>query len=131
MLVLAVLGAGGWFAWQWNQKQYYVGTDNGHVAVFRGLDQNLAGLKLSSVYQQFGDVELQYLPAFQRDQVAKNIQASSLDDARKQVDALRAQAAVCKKVADSKAAPATGDAAPSAPPLTEQEQQLAVSCSAQ
>ena len=131
VLVLAVLGGGGWFAWQWNQGQYYVGTDNGHLAVFRGTDQNLAGLKLSSVYQQFDDVELKYLPAFQRDQVAKNIQAGSLDDARKQVAALRAQAEVCKKVADSKAAPAAGDATPTTPPLTEQEQQLAVSCSGQ
>ncbi|MFD5561087.1 PP2C family protein-serine/threonine phosphatase [Kitasatospora griseola] len=131
VLVLAVLGGGGFFAWQWNQNQYYVGAENGHLAVYRGLDQNLAGLKLSSVYQQYGDVELKYLPAFQRDQVAKNIQASSLEDARKQVETLRTQAEVCKKVADSKAAPATGDATPTAPPLTEQEQQLAVSCSGQ
>ncbi|WP_033214153.1 PP2C family protein-serine/threonine phosphatase [Kitasatospora phosalacinea] len=132
VLVLAVLGAGGFFAWQWNQDQYYVGSEDGHVAVYRGLDQSLVGIELSSVYQQFSDVELKYLPAYQRDQVTKKIQADGLDEARKQVDGLRAQAAVCKKVADSKAAPATGEGTePSAPPLTEQEQQLAASCPAQ
>ncbi|MGW4809727.1 PP2C family protein-serine/threonine phosphatase [Kitasatospora sp. NPDC004272] len=132
VLVLAVLGAGGFFAWRWNQDQYYVGAQDGHVAVYRGLDQNLVGIELSSVYQQFSDVELKYLPAYQRDQVSKKIQADGLVDARKQVDALRAQAAVCKKVEESKNAPAAGEGTePSAPPLTEQEQQLAASCSAQ
>ncbi|MFJ4680861.1 MULTISPECIES: protein phosphatase 2C domain-containing protein [unclassified Kitasatospora] len=131
VLVLAVLGAGGFFAWQWSQDQYYVGVQDGHVAVYRGLDQNLAGIELSSVYQPFTDVELKYLPAYQQDQVAKKIQADGLADARKQVDALRAQAAVCKKVAESTTAPATGEGTePSAPPLTEQEQQLAASCPA-
>ncbi|MEV4558830.1 protein phosphatase 2C domain-containing protein [Kitasatospora sp. NPDC049285] len=130
VLALAVLGGAGYFAWQWTQDQYYVGSDEGHVAVYRGLDQNLAGLKLSSVYQQYTDVELKFLPAYQRDQLAKNIQATSLGDAQKQVDTLRAQAAVCKKLAESKQAPAEGGTAPSAPPLTEQEQQLAASCSA-
>ncbi|MEU3493148.1 protein phosphatase 2C domain-containing protein [Kitasatospora cineracea] len=133
VLVLAVLGAGGFFAWQWSQDQYYVGVQDGHVAVYRGLDQNLAGLELSSVYQPYADVELKYLPAYQADQVAKKIQADGLADARKQVEVLRTQAAVCKKVAESKTAPpAAGEGtAPSAPPLTEQEQQLAASCPAQ
>ncbi|BAJ29739.1 MULTISPECIES: PP2C family serine/threonine-protein phosphatase [Kitasatospora] len=132
VLVLALLGAGGFFAWQWSQDQYYVGAQDGHVAVYRGLDQNLAGLDLSSVYQPYADVELKYLPAYQRDQVAKNIQADGLADAQRQVEALRAQAAVCKKVAESKTAPAAGEGTqPSAPPLTEQEQQLAASCQAQ
>ncbi|GLW68630.1 protein phosphatase [Kitasatospora phosalacinea] len=132
VLVLAVLGGAGFFAWQWNQDQYYVGAQDGHVVVYRGLDQNLVGIELSSVYQQFSDVQLKYLPAYQQDQIAKKIQAEGLADARKQVDVLRAQAAVCKKVEDSRNAPATGEGTqPSAPPLTEQEQQLAAACPAQ
>ncbi|RKE20329.1 PP2C family serine/threonine-protein phosphatase [Streptomyces sp. TLI_171] len=131
VLVLAVLGAGGFFAWQWNQDQYYVGEQDGHVALYRGLDQDLFGLKLSSVDKQYADIETKFLTKDQRDKLTAGAQAGSLGDAEKQVDALRAQATVCKKVADSEQAPVTEGSTPSAPPLTEQEQQLAASCSAQ
>ncbi|MFJ5230218.1 PP2C family protein-serine/threonine phosphatase [Kitasatospora sp. NPDC088391] len=131
LLVLALLGAGGFFARQWNQDQYYVGTQDGHVALYRGLDQDLFGLKLSSVDHQYPEIETRFLTADQRDKLANATQAGSRADAEKQVDALRAQAAVCKKLAESKQAPVTEGSTPSAPPLTEQEQQLAASCAAQ
>ncbi|GAA2134336.1 Stp1/IreP family PP2C-type Ser/Thr phosphatase [Kitasatospora kazusensis] len=99
-VTLGLLGGAGYFGWRWTQDQYYIGADGDSVAVYRGLNQNLAGLSLSSVYQQFGDVQLKYLPAYQRTQVTSTIQAKSLDDARDQVQHLSAQAAVCKKVAE-------------------------------
>ncbi|MDH6576418.1 protein phosphatase 2C domain-containing protein [Kitasatospora sp. MAP5-34] len=111
-VTLGLLGGGGYFGWRWTQDQYYVGADGDVVAVYRGVNQNLAGLSLSSVYQQFGDVQLKYLPAYQRTQVTDTIQAKSLDDARDQVQHLSAQAAVCKKVADG----ATGTQTPGTTP---------------
>ncbi|MDH6127624.1 protein phosphatase 2C domain-containing protein [Kitasatospora sp. GP82] len=172
-LTLGLLGGGGWFGWQWTQGQYYIGADGEHVAVYRGVNQNLAGISLSSVYEQHGDVELKYLPPYQRNQVDQTIQAKSLDDAHEQVKRLGAQAAVCKKIAEgakpaqapaaspspaptasssvsnagylaapappaerpASGTPATGSPSSTtpggAPTLTEQEQQLALSCATQ
>ncbi|WP_354641595.1 PP2C family protein-serine/threonine phosphatase [Kitasatospora camelliae] len=159
LIALGLIGGGGYFAWKWTQDQYYVGAEGEHVAVYRGINQNLAGLSLSKVYEPHGDVELKFLPEYQRTQVGNTIQAKSLDDARAQVKRLGEQAAVCKKVAEG-AQPGAGgtptpeqptpSASPSAsgivnasfpgtgtvssgtpvtaPPLTEQEQQLAASC---
>jgi len=111
-VTLGLIGGAGYFGWRWTQGQYYVGADGDVVAVYRGINQNLAGLNLSSVYQQYGDVELKYLPAYQRTQVTKTIQAKSLDDAREQVKNLGAQAAVCKKVSEGAKAPQAPAATP-------------------
>ena len=69
-----VVGAGGYVGWKWTQDQYYVGADGEGVAVYRGLNQSLAGLSLSSVYEQHDDIELKFLPTYQRTQVTKTIQ---------------------------------------------------------
>ncbi|GAA1077303.1 PP2C family protein-serine/threonine phosphatase [Kitasatospora arboriphila] len=107
LAVLGLLGAGGYVGWKWTQDQYYVGADGEGVAVYRGLNQSLAGLSLSSVYEQHDDIELKFLPTYQRTQVTKTIQAKSLADAREQVRTLGTQASVCKKVAQG-AKPAQG-----------------------
>ncbi|MFG2824562.1 PP2C family protein-serine/threonine phosphatase [Kitasatospora sp. NPDC048365] len=136
LVALGLLGAAGWFGYQWTQDQYYVGADGESVAVYRGVNQNLAGFGLSSVFEKHADVELKFLPAYQRTQVTNTIQAKSLSDAKDQVRKLGEQAAVCKKVAAAKeasaqAAAGTAGTAPSPAPLTEAEQQLAASCPGQ
>ncbi|GAA1140390.1 protein phosphatase [Kitasatospora gansuensis] len=123
LVLLGLLGGAGYFGWRWTQDQYYVGADGDSVAVYRGINQNLAGLDLSSVYRQHSEVELKFLPAYQRTQVTKTIQATSLTDAEDQVKQLGEQVAVCKKVAATP--PGT------APTLNEQEQKLASSCPTQ
>ena len=54
LLVLLVLLVGGglYGTWQYVQGQYYVGVQDGNVAVFRGVNQNLAGFSLSSLVQR-------------------------------------------------------------------------------
>lgn len=138
LVVLGLLGSVGYFGYQWTQDQYYVGSDGDSVAVFRGINQNLAGLTLHSRYEQHSDIELKYLPSYQRDQVNKTIPAKSLDDAHDQIKHLSDQAAVCKKLAQAKSGsvPAAFNMAPagttptsgSTPSLNEQEQQLAPAC---
>lgn len=50
LVALAVVGGAGFGVWQYAQSQYYVGTtDDGYVAVFRGVPGDLVGLHLSSV----------------------------------------------------------------------------------
>jgi len=50
VLVLAILGAGGYYGWQYTQSRYYVGaTGDGHVAVFQGVQGKVIGLQLNHV----------------------------------------------------------------------------------
>ncbi len=50
-LFIVLIGAGLFIGYQYVHSQYYVGTKNGKVAVFRGLDQQIFGVSLSSVYR--------------------------------------------------------------------------------
>jgi protein phosphatase len=115
VLALGLVGGGLYAGWDWTQKQYYVGAEENHVAVFRGVNQNLAGLTLSSVYQAYPAIELKYLPQYQQEQVRKTIMVDNLDAATRKVDQLGDQAAVCKKVAGG-AQPA-GSGAATQPPV--------------
>jgi serine/threonine protein phosphatase PrpC len=53
VLVLLIVG-GGYAAWRITRSQYYVDSDGGQVVIFQGIDQTVAGLHLSSVYQKTG-----------------------------------------------------------------------------
>ncbi|WP_380277666.1 PP2C family protein-serine/threonine phosphatase [Kitasatospora purpeofusca] len=106
LVTVGLLGAGGFFGYQWTQSQYYVGAEDDHVAVYQGVNQSLAGLNLSSVHTPYKDIELKYLPQDQRTHVTNTISATSLDDADDKVKKLGEQAALCKKVADVRAAAA-------------------------
>jgi len=52
VVLLALLGGGLWYGWSFTQSGYYVGvTEDGRVAVFRGVPGRVAGLELSTLYQ--------------------------------------------------------------------------------
>ncbi len=82
--VLWLIGAG---AWSWSQDQYYVGEDDGTVVIFRGLDASLPGIDLSHPFES-SNVTLDRLCKFEANDVREGIEATSLADARKKVDAL-------------------------------------------
>ena len=67
-------------AWSWSQQQYYVGEQDGAVAIFRGVNADLPGIELSTPYETT-DVELDRLPDFDADKVREGIEAGSLDEA--------------------------------------------------
>jgi PPM family protein phosphatase len=59
-VVVVVLVAGGFAGWGYLRSQYYIGVDSGRVALFQGVDANLAGLSLSKVrahYMPIGQLE--------------------------------------------------------------------------
>ena len=93
LLLIVVIGAG-YAAWRYTQTQYYVGEDAGHVAIFRGINQNVAGLKLSSVYQQT-PIPLAAVPVTDQGPIRSTIVASSLGHAQRIVGRIRSDYQAC------------------------------------
>jgi len=94
LIVLAGLAvaAAALLAYQWTQTHYYVGADDrGEVAIFRGVQQGLGPIPLSSVYEESG-VAVDALPDFTRESVEATISADDLADARDIVARLEAAA---------------------------------------
>lgn len=80
-VAIAAIVAAGTLAYQWTQMHYYVGVaEDGTVAIFRGVQQNIGPISLSSV-EQTSEVELADLPTFERRQVEATINADDLRDA--------------------------------------------------
>jgi protein phosphatase len=77
--------------YQWTQSRYYVGVDQGRVAVYRGVQQNVGPIKLSSVYQATS-IDVSDLSAFERQNVQRTIPADDLRDALAIVDRLQTAA---------------------------------------
>ncbi len=95
-VALLVVAAGGAYAWYaWSQTQYYVGPSGDHVAIYRGLNQELIGLKMSEVYQDKPDIQLTDLPQVERDQVRTTITTDNLAAADRLISSLRQNAELC------------------------------------
>jgi protein phosphatase len=88
VVLLVVVVGGGYAAWRYTQNQYYVGTDGRQVIIYRGINDRVLGMSLSSVYQQTG-IPLAQVPANDLAQVRNTITASSLADAQKTVHNIR------------------------------------------
>ena len=73
--------------YDWIQTRYYVGSDHGYVAIYRGVQQNLGPIQLSAVYEKT-DISLSRLPSFNRGQVEATISARTLTLAKDIVDRL-------------------------------------------
>ena len=114
VIILGLIGGGGWFAYSWTQKQYYVGSDGDYVAIFRGVEADLPGLDLSKVYER-QSLQVDKLPTYSREQVEGNIQADNLAGARSIVAELQQTAAEC--AAKTKPTP-TPTPKPSTPPVS-------------
>jgi serine/threonine protein phosphatase PrpC len=83
--LLLVLGGGLWVGWSYTQRQYYVGaTDEGQLAVFRGVPGQIAGLSLSSVHETSG-TRLDDLTTVAQDRVKQGIQADDEPDAQRRL----------------------------------------------
>ena len=93
-LVILVAGGAG-AGWRYTQSHYYVGEDAGHVAIYHGINQNLAGLNLSSVYQRT-EIPLAAVPATDQSMIRSTIPASSLGHAQSVVGTIRGDYQVCQ-----------------------------------
>jgi PPM family protein phosphatase len=86
LLVVAIIG-GALLGYQWTQTRYFVGVSGSSVAIFRGVQQDLGPIRLSSVYEKT-DVTVDDLRVYDRQQVEQTISATSLDDAKLIVERL-------------------------------------------
>ncbi|MDD9349912.1 protein phosphatase 2C domain-containing protein [Mumia sp.] len=101
-VVVGLLALAAKLTYDWTQRQYYVGTSDGNVAIFRGIQADLPLLELDSV-EEVTDVTLASLPTFRANQVEKGITSTSLADARDTIDQLRDIAARCADPAQANA----------------------------
>ncbi|WP_199779951.1 Stp1/IreP family PP2C-type Ser/Thr phosphatase [Streptomyces sp. LaPpAH-108] len=108
-LALAVIGGGVYGGYRWTQTQYYVGINGKHVALYRGISQNLAWVSLSKIEKDHPEIELKYLPTYQQKQVKNTIAAGGLEQARTKIDALALQASACRKQAERATAGSESD----------------------
>src|SRR6201999_43197 len=94
LLVLLVGGAAYGF-WQYNQKQVYVGVQNGYVAIFRGTNQSVAGISLSSLLQR-STLPVSELRLSDQVSLTQTISKSNLTEAQQLIDGLLGQVTQCK-----------------------------------
>jgi protein phosphatase len=117
-VVLVLIGVG-WAGYAWSQAQYYVGANNGQVAIYKGLHQHLLGKSLSHPVET-SEVPLSDLPALDRDKVQDSIFASGLSEAHQVLSRLRIAAAGCRQErASAEAAAAAATATPTPEPTKE------------
>jgi protein phosphatase len=120
--VVVALIAAGWAGYAWSQAQYYVGAQNGQVAIYKGLRQHLLGKSLSHSVE-VTEVPLSDLPTLDREKVQDSIFASSLNEAHQVLSRLRVAAASCRqdRANAAAAAQAAAEAAASPSPTPTEE----------
>jgi PPM family protein phosphatase len=96
VVVLVVVAAGSSYAgYAWSQRQYYLAAQDGVVTVFRGVDQNLGPISLSSP-QYSTTIAIDDLPTSYQDALKQGIEVDDRAAADARVVELRLQAQACR-----------------------------------
>jgi PPM family protein phosphatase len=99
------------------RNQYYVGSDSGYVAIFRGVPSSVGPLTMSSIEERT-DLRVDALPDFESNAVETTIQSDSLAAAEQVVQRLRERAAQCVALPSTPGCPVTGTTPGSVAPAT-------------
>ena len=96
LVVLAVVVAGASYAaYAWSQQQYYLAADDGVVTVFRGVDQTLGPVGLSTVEYSTA-IPVDDLPPSYQAGLQQGIEVEDRAQADARVEDLRLQATACR-----------------------------------
>jgi serine/threonine protein phosphatase PrpC len=96
LVVLVLLIGGGLYGgWRYVQGQYYIGVQGGNVAIFRGVNQSVAGISLSSLVQRT-NLPVAQMVASDREMIGQAITASSLADAQSLVSQIQGRVDDCR-----------------------------------
>jgi PPM family protein phosphatase len=116
LVLVVVLGGGLFTGWRYTQSQYYVGaTDDGSIAVFRGVPGQIAGLDLSAVHAT-SDTQLNELTSIAQDRVKQGIPAKNEADAERKLAELTSDDPANTNMKPfCSPSPAIGAASPSSP----------------
>lgn len=90
LAIIAALVGGLAVGYQWTQTRYFVGTDGETVIIYRGVQQGIGSLSLSSVAEHT-EIPLSALDGLERRQVERTLSAGSLEEARDIVTRLGVQ----------------------------------------
>ena len=96
VLLVLLVGGGAYGFWWYNQKQYYVGEQDGFVAIFRGTDQSMAGISMSSLVQRT-NLSVSQLTSGDQASVAQTISQGSVNAAQQVIDELKTHANDCQQ----------------------------------
>ncbi len=94
LVVALVLAIAGVLGYRWSQDQYFVAEHGSKVAIYRGVQADIPGLRMNRVATQT-EVTIASLPDFPAEQVRSGIAANSLSDAKQIVARLTGLARVC------------------------------------
>jgi protein phosphatase len=117
--VLALLLAGLWGGQRYLSSQFFIGDDDGQVAIFQGLPERVVGIELNWVAET-SNTSLSDLPTFYADQVrGGNLRPADLASARVTLSELEAKAAYCRSLRVPTGAPSATPTPPTAntPPV--------------
>jgi len=95
VLLLVVIIGGAYLGWRYTQDQYYVGADGGQVVIYQGINQSVAGVKLSHVHQQTG-IPLAGVPSQDRASIEATLSPTNLDGAQDAVATIRKDYESCQ-----------------------------------
>lgn len=115
VLLLAAVVVGALLGYRWTQSQYYVGTKDGQVVIYQGVNQEVLGRSLSRVVEP-SDLEVSALPTFAQEQVQDTISADDLGHARQIVSRLQDEAVACTRTPTPAGCPAAARPSPSTVP---------------
>jgi PPM family protein phosphatase len=98
LVVLVLLIAGGLYGgWRYIQGQYFIGVQNGNVAIFRGVNQNVAGISLSSLVQRYDNLPVAQVVPSDQGMLRQTITESSLTAAQSLVGQVQGGVASCRQ----------------------------------
>ncbi len=97
VVLLAVIIGGGYIAWRWTQDQYYVAANSkGQVVIYRGINQKIAGVSLSSPYQ-LTTLRLDQVPSNYQQTVKTAYGTGSLTQVQRIVDNISSAVKLCQQ----------------------------------